>query len=260
MTTVTPDDRVLLYPVLTCGRCRFSRNGPENQCRNLSLYHGAFAERAVVRAADLVSLPDSVDPASAAAFPSAYVTAWRMLDRAGVTAGDRVLVPGGTGGVGVVTVYLAGVRGATTVGTSRSSTKADRLSDIGADRTIVARDSDELAATVADRGPFDVVVDHLGGEYVGVGLDALRTGGTMVLCGGTAGMEATISVPSLYRSHARILGSSVGTKPDLERVLGLVQDRDLSPVVDREYPLTEAERAFRALQVGDAVGKIVLRP
>jgi len=54
VTTVTPDDRVLLYPVLTCGRCRFCRNGPENQCRNLSLYHGAFAERAVVRAADLV--------------------------------------------------------------------------------------------------------------------------------------------------------------------------------------------------------------
>jgi NADPH2:quinone reductase len=260
VANVARGDQVLLYPVLTCGRCRFCRKGPENQCQNLSLFHGAFAERAVVRAEDLIHLPETVTPTEAVGLPSAYTTAWRTLERAGVTAGDRVLIPGATGGVGVATVQLAGVRGARTVGTSRSPTKLNRLAKLGADQTVVAETANEVASGVKDLGPFDIVVNHLGGGYLEAGLKAIRTGGTMVVCGGTAGFESTVDVARLYRSHADVLGSSVGTKPDLERVLELVADRKLSPAVEEELPLEEAERAFRLMQDQEAIGKILLRP
>jgi NADPH2:quinone reductase len=257
---VEPGDRVLLYPVGTCGRCRFCRDGPENRCRNRSLFHGALAEQAVVPAADLVGVPEGVESAAAAALPSAYLTAWRALERAGVAAGDRVLVPGATGGVGVAAVQLAGLRGARTVGTSRSPGKLDRLAAAGADRTLAVDGPDELSSAVAGGAPFDAVVNHLGGGYVDAGLDALHTGGRMVVCGGTAGFEATVDVARLYRSHAEVFGSSVGTKPDLERVVGFVAEDALSPAVDREFPLADAARAFRTLDDGDIVGKVVLRP
>jgi len=148
----------------------------------------------------LLPLPDGVDPVAAAALPTAYVTAERMLRRADVEPGDRLLVPGATGGVGVATVRLAELRGLRVVGSSRSAGKPDRLADLGLDRGIVAGDADTLADATGDGG-FDAVVNHLGGDYTAAGIGALRSGGRMLVCGRTAGRESTVSVPALYRGQ-----------------------------------------------------------
>jgi len=258
VSTVDPGDRVLLCPNETCGRCRFCREGPENLCEQFSLYHGGLAERARVSADRLVTLPDAVDAATAAALPTAYVTAYRMLQRADVDAGDRVFVPGATGGVGVATVQLCDALGLESVGTSRSAAKLDRVREAGLDRGIESADTDAIEAAIDE--PVDAVVNHLGGEYSKLGQSALRRGGTMVVCGRTAGGTSEFDVADLFLGHKRIVGSTMGTQPDLERLVDLVADGAFAPLVDETYPLAETGEAFAAMADRESVGKLVVAP
>ncbi|QLG27037.1 zinc-binding dehydrogenase [Halorarum halophilum] len=260
VSDVAPGDRVLLCPNETCGTCRFCREGPENLCEQFSLYHGGLAEAARVRADRLVPLPDGVPTTDAAALPTAYVTAFRMLQRADVGPGDRVFVPGATGGVGVAAIQLCDVLGARTVGTSSSASKLERVRELGLDRGIRSTDTDEIRERVEEEGKVDAVVNHLGGEFTGLGQSVLRRGGTMVICGRTAGGESTIKVADLFLRHKRVVGSTMGTQNDLRRLVDLVAAGDLSPVVDETYPLDETGAAFEAMQERESVGKLVITP
>lgn len=260
VSAVAPGDRVVLCPNETCGTCRFCREGPENLCEQFSLYHGGLAEAARVRADRLVPLPDDVSATSAAALPTAYVTAFRMLRRADVGPGDLVFVPGATGGVGVAAVQLSDVLGARTVGTSSSASKLERVRELGLDRGVRSTDPDEIRERVEDDGKVDAVVNHLGGEFTELGQSVMRRGGTMVVCGRTAGGTSTIRVADLFLRHKRVVGSTMGTQNDLRRLVDLVAADDLSPVVDETYPLDEAAAAFEAMRERESVGKLVITP
>lgn len=258
--SVEPGDRVLLCPVLTCGTCRYCREGPENLCAEYDSYDGGFAERAAVEADRLVALPDGVDFVDAATLPIAYMTAWRMLERASVTAGDRVFVPGATGGVGVATVQLAGLRGAETVGTSTSARKLERLRELGCDVTMETDDPDEMVDRVEDIGPVDVTINHLGGPYGRAGMEVLRRGGTQVVCGRTAGDTTELDLWDTYWNQKTVRGSTLGTQPDLERVLSFLADHAIEAVVAETYPLAETAAAFLDMTRRDLFGKAVVTP
>ncbi|MES3517464.1 MAG: zinc-binding dehydrogenase [Natronomonas sp.] len=258
--SVAAGDRVVLCPSETCGRCRFCREGPENQCENFSLFHGGLAESARVDADRLIRLPESVESTTAATLPTAYLTARHMLRRADVTAGDLLFVPGVTGGVGVASVQLADVLGLETIGTSSSAKKLDRLADLGLDHAIESADPETIRSEVTAIGTPDAVVNHLGGPYTEVGLDCLRRGGRMVICGRTADDRSEIDIPDLFLGHKRIVGSTLGTQPELEGLVEFVADGDLAPEIDSTYPLEATDEAFAAMQDRDAVGKIVVTP
>lgn len=258
--TVSPGDRVVLFPNETCGICQYCREGPENLCENFSLYHGGFAEKAAVPADRLVVLPDEVEMVKAAALPTAYVTGWQMLRRAQVTAGDLVFVPGATGGVGVASVQLVDVRGAHAIGTSTSAEKLARIEGLGADHTIQSADPDVLEAELREIGETDAVLNHLGGEYTDLGLRTLRRGGRMVVCGRTAGDTSEIDISALFLNHTQLIGSTMGTQGDLERLIEFVADGTLDPVIGGEYALDETGRAFADMQEREKVGKLVVQP
>jgi NADPH:quinone reductase-like Zn-dependent oxidoreductase len=260
VTGLEPGQAVVLCPNETCGSCRFCREGPENTCEEFSLYHGGLAETARVRADRLVPLPDGVDATTAAAIPTAYMTAYHMLRRAEVGARDLVFVPGATGGVGVAAVQLAAVLGAETVGTSSSAEKLERVHELGLDHGIESADVDEIRGEVSAVGAPDAVVNHLGGEFTALGQDVLRRGGTMVICGRTAGNESTIDVPDLFLGHKRVVGSTMGTQDDLRRLVELTANGALEPEIDVTYPLEETAAAFAAMQERESVGKIVVEP
>ncbi|MDS0476335.1 alcohol dehydrogenase catalytic domain-containing protein [Natrinema sp. 1APR25-10V2] len=260
VSNVAEGDRVVLCPLLTCGECRPCRDGPENRCENYDSYDGAFAERALVDASRLVHLPDSVSAVDAAALPIAYVTAYRMLQRGDVSAGDRVFVPGATGGVGIAAVQLADLMGAETIGTSSSAAKLERVEREGLDHAIHTADPDEMRAAVEEIGDVDATINHLGGPYTRVGAAVLRTDGAMVICGRTAGQYPEFDARDLYFGHKRILGSTLGTQSDLERLVGFVADGRLEPVVGEQYSLAETASAVRDMEARDLVGKLVIRP
>ncbi|MFB6107734.1 MAG: alcohol dehydrogenase catalytic domain-containing protein [Haloplanus sp.] len=257
---VETGDRVVLCPNQTCGTCRFCREGPENLCSSFSLYHGGLAESALVDADRLLPLPTGVSPTTAAALPTAYVTAERMLRRAEVEPGDLLFVPGVTGGVGVATVQLAALRGVRTVGTSSSAAKLDRLAALGLHHGVRGTDPDELREDVAAVGTPDAVVNHLGGPYTDLGLDLLRRGGRMVVCGRTAGTRSSFDVADLFLGHKRVVGSTMGTQTDLERLVSLVAGGDLAPEIDATYPLDRTGDAFAAMADRETVGKLVVTP
>ncbi len=257
---VEPGDRVVLCPNQTCGTCRFCSEGPENTCEQFSLYHGGLAETACVQADRLLVLPDDVSATAAAALPTAYMTAFHMLRRADVGPGDLVFVPGVTGGVGVATVQLAAILGARTIGTSSSAEKLERVRNLGLDHAIHATDPDEIRAQVADIGDPDAVINHLGGEYTRLGQQVMRRGGTMVICGRTAGTESTVDVPDLFLGHKRVVGSTMGTQDDLRRLVELTAAGTLEPAIDRTFVLEETDEAFATMQDRKSVGKLVVEP
>jgi NADPH:quinone reductase-like Zn-dependent oxidoreductase len=211
---VEPGDRVVLCPNETCGQCRFCREGPENLCESFSLFHGGLAEQAAVRADRLLQLPESVDFTTAAAIPTAYMTAYHMLRRAEVGPADLVFVPGATGGVGVACVQLSGVLGAETVGTSSSRAKLDVVESLGLDHAIEGTDPETIRPAVGEIGEADAVMNHLGGEYTDLGLSVLRRGGRMAVCGRTAGGRSEIGVTGLFLGLKQIIGSTIGTQED----------------------------------------------
>ncbi|MFC7156983.1 alcohol dehydrogenase catalytic domain-containing protein [Halomarina halobia] len=258
--SVSVGDRVVLSPMQTCGKCKFCRDGPENLCEHYGLFHGGFAERAAVDASRLVPLPADVDFVSAAALPVAYMTAWQMLRRAGVAAGDTVLVPGATGGVGVAAVQLIDTLGARSICTSTSESKLERLEEFGADYRLRVEAPDALEDAVAGLRPIDAVLNHLGGAFTAAGVSVLRRGGRMVICGRTAGRHSTIDTQDLFLEHKRIVGSTMGTQADLERVVEFVENNRFEPPVHATYELEETGRAFADMVSRDFVGKLVVTP
>lgn len=260
VTGVEPGDRVVLCPNETCGTCHYCREGPENLCENFSLFHGGLAEVACVQADRLVALPNSVETVEAAALPTAYMTAWHMLSRVEAGPGDLLFIPGVTGGVGVAGVQLAAVLGAHSVGTSSSRAKLDRVESLGLDYPIQSTDPDTIRDEVTDIGFVDGVLNHLGGEYTQLGLDVLRRDGRMAVCGRTAGDTSEIDIPDLFLDHKRIIGSTMGTQGELERLVGLVADGALAPEIEETYSLQETGAAFGAMQDRESVGKLVVTP
>lgn len=262
---VAVGDRVMLYPLLTCGTCRYCREGPENLCEDGELYHGGLAEKVLIGAdyvdqGRLVPLPTGVSSAQAATLSAAYTTTWHALRRADVSAGDLVFIPGATGAVGAAAIQLLDLLGARSIGTSRSEAKLDRVTDLGLDHAIHASDPETLVDDVLEIGEPDVMLNHLGGTYTDFGVRVLRRGGTMVVIGQTTGAVSEINIGEMYRSHIDILGSSAGTQHEAERLVQLVDADEISPVIDREYPLVETRQAFRDLDTADMVGNIVITP
>jgi NADPH2:quinone reductase len=257
---VSEGDRVVLCPNRACGDCEHCREGPENMCESFMLYHGGFAERATVDASRLVPLPDSVGFVEAACLPTAYLTAWHMLRKADVSAGDRVFVPGATGGVGVATVQLCDVIGARTVGTSTSAGKLSRLRDAGCDHTVESADRDEIKSEVLAVGRADATVNHLAGEFTQLGLEVTKRGGTQTVCGRTAAAKSEFFAPSFFLKQQEIVGSTMGTQPELEKLVRMVTDGALEPVVGATYTLDETRDAFADMYDREAFGKLVVEP
>jgi len=253
-------DRVLLCPNETCGNCEFCRSGPENHCVQFRLFHGALAEKALVEGSRLIPLPDDVGFREAAALPTAYLTAWRMLKEADVGPADLVFVPGATGGVGVAAVQLATALGAETIGTSTSERKLERVAELGCDHTIRSADPDELVREVRAIGDVDAVINHLGGEFTRVGLETMKRGGSMVICGRTAGGRSTFDIAPFFLQYHRIIGSTMGTQPELETLVDLLAEGAFEPPVGETYTLSETGRAFDDMAERDAFGKLVIEP
>lgn len=259
-STVSVGDRVVLCPNQTCGTCELCREGPENRCASFSLYHGAFAEQAAVDASRLIALPDEVSFSHGAALPTAYLTAWHMLRRAGVGAGDLILIPGATGGVGVAAIQLAALQGAQTIGTSTSRAKLARLAELGCDEVVQSADPEEIVREVEPIGPVDAVLNHLAGEFVQAGLSVLKRDGRQVICGRTADTDISFPAAPFFLQHQSLVGSTMGTQPELASLVDLVATGNLDPVVSEVYPLADTDRAFEAMQTRDAFGKLIVKP
>ncbi len=223
---------------------------------------GVWAEQANVPQDAVIPVPDGVALEQAAAAGVAGLTAWNTVGMAGVTADDRALVLGASGGVGTVLVSLLRSRGATVWGQTGTAEKGDVIREQGADRVVVSG-ADGLAEAVRDLEPT-VVFDPLGGPFTPAALAALAPKGRLVLFGTSAGTEAAVQLQQLYRNGLRVLGYGGLMLSDDERRAGLTATLDamargeLRIPVDRVLPLAGVDDAFAALKDRALRGKVVL--
>jgi NADPH:quinone reductase-like Zn-dependent oxidoreductase len=212
---------------------------------------GTFAERVVVPRRNLVPKPPELSFAEAACLPTAWLTAYRMLfTRARLQPGATVLVQGAGGGVATALIALARAGGARVWATSRSQDKRTRALELGADAVF------EPGARLPER--VDVVAETVGAATWDHSLKALRPGGTLVISGATSGDAAPAGLSRIFFLQLSVVGSTMGTRDELDRLVRLCVERDVRPVIASEAPLASARDAFAALAAGDVFGKLVL--
>jgi NADPH:quinone reductase-like Zn-dependent oxidoreductase len=216
---------------------------------------GAFAEYAPAPARETYRVETPVDDVELAAIPCAFSTAENMLERANVSAGERVLVTGASGGVGSAAVMLAKRRGAEVIAVTTEE-KAEDVRSLGAD-TLVPRGAD-LERTLG-REAVDVVIDVVGGAEWGGLLEILRSRGRLAISGAIAGPIAEVDLRTIYLHDLTILGCTYQERAVFENLLRYVEAGEVRPVIAKTYPLEDAVQAQRDFVEKRFVGKLVLR-
>jgi 2-desacetyl-2-hydroxyethyl bacteriochlorophyllide A dehydrogenase len=260
-------DPVAIQSNLFCGECEFCKRGEESLCLRGELlgvnHDGGFAEKVVVPARALVSLPAGVEFETAAALTLAGSTAMHMLtDRAQVRSGDWVLVIGGASGVGSAAIQIAKQLGARVLSTGSNETKRELARKLGADFTVDSTDPNwpaEVRKLTNKRGA-DLVVEHVGGDVLPKCFECLARGGTVVTCGATAGRDVSFNLWPFFVKQQRLIGSYGRNRKDLVATLVWVADGKLKPVIDSIFSLDRTSAAFAKLRSRDVLGKVLVKP
>jgi alcohol dehydrogenase len=234
--------------------------------------HGGLAEFCAVPEHQLIALPHDVSFDDAAVLPTAYGTALRMMYANGhVASGEKVLVLGASGGVGVCCVQLAKLAGAEVIACAGSDEKAARLRAIGADRTINYTEKDFVTEVHAMYGKpnrrganigkgVDVVVNFTGGDTWVKSFKVLRVGGRVLICGATAGFAPVEDLRYIWAFELNIKGSNGYRREDIQKLIEMVQQRRLEVVIDERFSLKDAGQAFARIENRKVMGKVVVNP
>ncbi|MSO86744.1 MAG: NAD(P)-dependent alcohol dehydrogenase [Acidimicrobiia bacterium] len=210
---------------------------------------GGHAEMVVVPARNVVARPPDRSWAECAAYPLATLTAWRMLQRARLGAGERCLIVGIGGGVSTAALHLAVRMGAEVHVTSRDAAKRRAALVLGA---AAAYDSGEEWPVKAE-----VVVESVGPATWDRSVGALVPGGRLVVCGGTSGPTVELNIPRLFFKQIEVIGSTMGGYGEFGEVTRLM-GQDLPVTIDSTFPLAQYPAALAHLDSASQLGKVVL--
>jgi NADPH:quinone reductase-like Zn-dependent oxidoreductase len=222
---------------------------------------GGYAEYMTAPAENAHTVRSSMSDVELATFCCAYLTGEHMLDRAAVRAGERVLITGGSGGVGSGLIQLCRARGAIPYAVVGSG-KERAVRDIGAEAVIV-RGSGDLVAQLADATggrPIDVVADLVAGPLFNDLLRVLRPEGRYTTAGAIAGPVVQLDLRTVYLKHLQLHGSSQGTRGAFRRLIGYVEDGKIRPLVGGVYKLSDFHLAQTDFMAKGFVGKLVVVP
>ena len=233
---------------------------------------GGYAEEVVVDAGSLMTVPEKIDLVQAGGLPEVLLTVYlNVFQIGGLEAGQTLLVHGGGSGIGTAAIQLLKAAGAVAVVTAGSDAKCARCRDLGADVAVNYRSGDfvaEAKAATGGRG-VDVVLDSIGAPYLQQNLDALATGGRLVLIGLMGGARAELNLGALLTRRLHVIGSTLRARPVAEKAaivaefaarFGAALERgEIGPVVDRVLPLEQAPEAHRLVKASEHFGKVLLR-
>lgn len=229
---------------------------------------GAFAEQAVLDEKRVTPLPDTIDFVTGAAFRANYATALLAMQRARLAAGEVLLVHGATGGVGLATVHIGKMMGATVIATGGSDDKLAVVKDQGADHVInyTTGFRDDVKALTGGRGA-DVIMDPVGGDVFDESMRCINYLGRIVIIGFTGGRPALAKTNHLLIKDATAIGMTAGSfsahEPEAaarnnEQILAWVADGTLKPYVSHRLPLAQAADALQLIIERKVVSKAVL--
>ena len=259
--------RVVLSPALSCRQCAHCVSGRDNQCPMYRLFGTTIdgTNRELMPAPEyaVIPIPDDLSFEEAAAAPLVFLTAWHMLFvRAQLQPGEDVLVIAASSGVGQAAIQLAKLFHCRVIATAGGESKLAKAREIGADHVIDHYSQDisaEVRKITGKRG-VDVVFEHVGAATWPKSVESLAHSGRLVTCGATTGYDVKVDLRFLFSRRQSLLGSFMGTLGDLHRVLQFIFRKQVRPVIDKVYPLSEIRAAHDRIEKKEQFGKVVVVP
>jgi len=214
-------------------------------------FQGALADEVVVPERNLIPKPAALSFEEAACLPTAWLTAYRMLfTQSGLAPGSTVLVQGAGGGVSTALIVLGRAAGYRIWVTSRDAAKREGAVELGADEVF------ESGARLPER--VDAVMETVGAATWQHSVRSLKQGGTIVISGATSGPNPKATeLNRIFFLQLRVIGSTMGTRSELERLMRFCEQTGVRPVIDSVMPLEDAREGFGRMAHGDLIGKIV---
>lgn len=267
VTRFKDGDRVLAWPLVSCGECPLCRKGRRGLCLNWKYFglhvDGSYAEYASVPEESLIPLPDGIPFEEAATLPVAGLTAYHaLLGVGGLREGETVLIWGGSGGLGTFAVQIAKGLGARVIATVGKDEKRRGVEQLGADLVLNHHEDDVVEAVreFTEGLGVETILDSVGAQTFTQGFQLLQKGGRLLLCGKLTGADVELSLHQTYLRHLSILGLYLGEKHELEQLLEWVRAGKIKPVIYKKFPLEEAAEAHKVMASGEHLGKLVLIP
>jgi acryloyl-coenzyme A reductase len=252
-----------------CGHCRHCRGGRETSCPERIFLgdaglNGGYAELVCVDEEAVVKVPFGISLEEASIVACTVGTELNAVRDVGrVRLGERVLVTGAGGGLGLHGVQLARLAGAFTIAVTTTSAKAGHIRDAGADEVIVIERGEDFSCgvrRVTDGRGVDVVIDNVGSPVFEAVRRSVADDGRIVLTGQLTGDFIAINPAQLFLRNVSILTAKGVSRSQLADALDLVARRRIKPVIDRVFPLEGAAEAHRLVEAGLSTGRIVLKP
>lgn len=251
---VDPDgNEVVIHSVVSSDDWRGDETLDPKRTLLSELHQGTLAERVAVPRRNLVPKPEGLSWPEAASVATAWLTAYRMLfSRGSCRPGETVLVQGAGGGLATAAIQLGAAAGLRVWTTSRDEAKRAKAEELGADQAF------ESGARLPER--VDAVIESVGKATWDHSVKSLRPGGRLIVTGSTSGHEAVTDLRRVFFLQLSIIGSTMGTRDELEDLLGFMAAAGVKPVIDRTLPLADARDGLAAMASGDLFGKVVLEP
>lgn len=266
-------DRVVSHSNMSCRVCDACTSGREYDCNDRQIWGfqtgplwGGFAQYTHLPEVNVAKIADNVSFADAAAVSMVGMTSWHMLvGRAKIKPGQVVLIMGGGSGVGMVGIQIAKLYNCTVIATAGNKDKMDKCLGLGADYVVNHREADwykkvrGITKELNQTG-VDIVFEHIGKSTFPQEVSLLKMGGTLVATGATTGYDSTIDLRYLFFKGTNLLGSTQGTKAELEDVVYWVSKGKIKPVIDTTLPFSDMVKGHVMMAEAQAFGKIMTTP
>jgi NADPH:quinone reductase-like Zn-dependent oxidoreductase len=251
---VDPDgNEVVVHSVISSDDWRDDETLDPKRTLLSELHQGTLAERVAVPRRNLVPKPEGLSWAESASVATAWLTAYRMLfSRGACRPGETVLVQGAGGGLATAAIQLGAAAGLRVWTTSRDEDKRAKALELGAEQAF------ESGARLPER--VDAVIESVGKATWDHSLKSLRPGGRLVVTGATSGADAVSDLRRVFFLQLNIIGSTMGTRDELEDMLAFMAAKGVKPTIDRTLPLSEARAGLAAMAGGELFGKVVVEP
>ena len=219
---------------------------------------GGYADYTRIRSENAIRIETSQSDAELATYPCAYTTAENLVSRTGLRPGETVVIAGASGGVGSAAIQLCRLRGARVIAIA-SADKSALLDELGAD-AVIDRNTDPLEAAIREAagGAVDVALDVVGGGQFMPLINALRQGGRYSSSGAIAGPLVEFDLRQLVYKDLQLTGATIVPPGTMQRLVNLIEQDLLRPMLAQTFPLRELARAQEAFMLKKHVGNIVV--
>ena len=270
VTKLKPGDRAVSHSNMSCRVCDMCTAGREYDCNDRTIWGfqtgplwGGFAQYTHLPEVNVSKIPENVSFEAASAISMVGMTAWHMLvGRARIRPGQTVLIMGGTSGVGMAGIQIAKLYNCTVIATAGNKEKMGKCIEIGADDVVNHREADwsKKVREITKKQGVNVVFEHIGKATFPQEVALLKTGGTLVATGATTGYDTTLDLRYLFFKGTNLLGSTQGTKAELEEVIYWTSKGKIKPIIDTVLPFSDMVKGHVMMAKAEQIGKILTTP